>query len=425
MVSYLPIVTAAESNWLALFQQSEYTLETTITGYFNKPSSPNADSDDIAGLGKFSMQSNIALSDTISTGFNLYALFSSQKQAYSGVFRNPGHNAVEPRIVDFNQAWLRYEADNFEILLGKDYLELGLASLYSPVDRFGLYNLANPTQAEKIGVWQASIYYFFNDDIFSVKVMPVYERNLLPSAYSRWLGNTQDPEFTALADQYEIQDYYRPVRFENVGYLISYKGMRAGYDFFANLHHGASIYPTLQLGNLENQRIKIDPLATSIAVGVLKVIDAWQFYTEAIYQHSDQHTDENFVRYAWGLGYQDIALANELGLNHINATLQWSGDETVTAADYTKVDTSSRAARPFRNTVLMQLELEQSHQWAYVVSTTHNIADDFALMAGIQYKPNDNLRFRLEAAYFNGTETSHFGRWQENDYLRCKVQYKF
>ncbi|MDQ7090967.1 MAG: hypothetical protein Q9M50_10045 [Methylococcales bacterium] len=89
------------------------------------------------------------------------------------------------------------------------------------------------------------------------------------------------------------------------------------------------------------------------------------------------------------------------------------------------MDTRSRKARLFRNTILGKIEIEHNHQWGYVFSAIHNVESDFGLFGGVEYKPNDNLKFRLEGAFFNGLSDTQFGRWEDNDYLRFRTIYKF
>ena len=215
-------VKADKNPVLQFIENSEYELDTTVTGYFKSPSSNLADRDDVNFLGRFTVKSQGYLTDKLSTGFSLYGAYSSQKHQYYGTFTNPDHRSRHPQFVDFNSAWLRYESDDFEIIVGKDSIEMGLSEMYSPVDRFGLYNASNPTQSYKLGVWQAGIDFFIGDDTLTLKVTPVNDKSFIPSTESRWLGNTNDPEFVALAAFYDIQEKYRPVRIENVGYLLQY-----------------------------------------------------------------------------------------------------------------------------------------------------------------------------------------------------------
>jgi len=407
------------------FNEIEYELDLSVTGYFHKPTAPQVDQDVANFLGRFSMQSTTWLNDQWSVGFNLYTAYSTQENEYSGAFRGLNHAISQPRYVDFDTAWIRYEADDFSLLLGKEYIETGLAELYSPIDRFGLFNISNPGQAYSMGVWHLSMDYFIEDDTLSFKIMPIYDKSLFPNEQSRWVGSTNDPEFTQLIQAYDIEDDYRGIELSNISYLLEYKGSRAGYDFLASVHYGVALYPTLQLGSLVNQRRKVEPLATSFAVSVLKVIDQWTVYGEAIYQHSNNHQDENFIRYALGASYVNYDLANFLHLNQIKTTVQWSGDETIDAADSRIVDTSSQYARPFRNTVLTRIEFEHNAKWRSVFSSVYNIQSDYVLFAGIQYDPTDNLSLHLEAAFFEGFSETDFGRWQDNDYLKFRTIYKF
>jgi len=410
---------------LKLIKNTEYTLDTSVMGFFQKPTAQSLDADDASIVGRFTLKSDVWLNDYFSTGFDLYAAYSSQKGEYAGVFRNPGHQSTQARIVDFNTAWLRYESEYFALILGKQYIEMGLSDLYSPVDRFGLHNFSNPSQPYKIGVWQVSIDYFINDDTLSFKLLPVYERSLFPSQHSRWLGNTEDPQFFNLTSQYQISDYYYPVRIENMGYLLQYKGYRAGYDFFAALHHGPSIYPTLRNGLLANELTKQDPLATSISVGILKVINQWTVSAEVIYQLNDNNSDQDFIRYSVGVSYNESNWSHKLGLNQIKTSLQWSGDEVVDSKLSDAINTSSNDARPFQKTLFFKIEVEQSEKWSYLISIAHSINTDLGLFTGIEYKRNNNLSFRLESGFFSGHSDSFFGRWKDNNYLRLRTLYTF
>jgi hypothetical protein len=408
-----------------LVNNAQYQLDSSSTGYFSQVKSNQADNDDVAFSTRLTVKSQTKLSDAVHAGFELYGTYSSQKQEYHGVFRNPGNKSRQAKLLDFNSVWLRYKGDDFDFTLGKDEIKNGSSEIYSPTDRFGQYNLANPIQIYRLGVWQASLNYFINDDTLSLKVLPIAEKNLIPSVYSRWLGDTNDPEFTALLTQLQIEEKYRPVRFENTGYLLQYKGSRVGYDFFGLLHHGPSVYPTLHYGRQFKQLIKTEPLATSISAGVIKVIEEWKIYSDAIYQRSDNHQDDDFIRYCVGVVYNDSQLANAIGFNQITTTLQWAGDETIAKADAALVAISSHRARPFRNTMMTIIEIEHNNRWGYYFHNTYNLGGDYAVLVGMQYKPNDNLSLRLDGGTFQGDSNTLFGRWQNNEFLRFRTEYKF
>ncbi|MFZ2726752.1 MAG: hypothetical protein WAX77_10915 [Methylococcaceae bacterium] len=420
-----PAVFAKDNPLVRLFNNAEYELNSAVTGYFNKVASSQADNHTMAFNSRLTAKSKVSVSDTMSFGMELYANYSTQKQEYYGAFSSPDNTLRQAPIIDFNSAWLRYANDNVELSAGKDCVQTGLSEIYSPVDIFGRFNLVNPSQMYRLGVWQAGLKYFINDDTLSFKILPVTQRNSIPSQYSRWLGNTNAPEFSALANTYQIEEQNLSVNIENMGYLLNYKGSRAGYDFFGLLYHGASIYPTLNYSNNPTQLIKNESLATAISGGVMKVIEEWKFYGEAIYQRPDNNQDDSFIRYSIGVSYSDSQLANALGFNQINTTLQWSGDETVETSTLLNLALSSKQARPFSNTVLAKIEIEQNNEWGYFFSAIQNVAGDATFIAGAQYKPSDNLSLRLESGFFDGSENSIFGRWQDNDFLRLRTIYKF
>jgi hypothetical protein len=425
LMFYSAIALVEQNPLTRLFDNVQYELDSSVSTYFSKVQSSQADNDTLAFLTRFTLKSQTRLTENIYAGFETYATYSTQKQDYSGVFRLPNQENRQPRLVDFNTAWLRYKSDDFNLSVGKDYLKNGLSEIFSPVDRFGVYNLVNPSQFYRLGVWQAGIDYFINDDTLSLKILPVTEKVLVPSFSSRWLGNITDPEFITLLSHIQIVEKYRTVNFKNAAYLLQYKGSRAGYDFFGLLHHGPSIYPTLHYGGQINQLLKTEPLATSLSAGILKMIKEWKLYGEAIYQHADNHQDQDFIRYSVGVSYSDTHWANVWGLNQITSTVQWTGDETLDTKISAEVFMASRKARPFRNTLFTSVEIEQNDKWRYLVSNIYNLGGDYAILMGVQYKPNDNLSLRLEGDVFAGHKNTLFGRWQENDFLRFRVIYKF
>ncbi len=429
-----PVFADEEGNALTRFiDNAEYELDTSVTGFFEDNIGPIADDDDVGFFVRFNAKSQTDITENISTGLDVYSAYSTQKHEYYGTFTEPENEARQPRFVDLNTVWLRYTADDYELMLGKDYVENGISELYSPVDRFGLANFANPTQPYKVGIWNAGLDYFIEDDTFSLNIMPFHEKSELPSKESRWLGTSGDADFTnislptGLGSTSLIKDRYQPIRLENLGYLMQYKGTRAGFDFFGLIHHGPSIYPVLRLDRDAGiVRVeKIEPLATSIAAGVTTVYERWKFSTEAIFQQTDGNKDDDFIRYSVGVSYRDNDIANAIGLNEINTAIQWSGDETVDKEDSRQTIISSREARPFRNTILLKVEMEHTHEWGYFISAIHNVEADFTIAYGAQYKPIDNLTLRLEGSFFDGPSDTHFGRWEENDFLRLRTIYKF
>jgi len=428
VISESSVLIADESHFSVLkeFKDNvEYELDLSVNGFFKQPASATADRDDALFLGRFTMQSQASLMSNLLAGFNVYGAYSSQKDEYNGAFREPGQRSRTPRYVDFNTAWLRYDADDYSVTIGKDYIDSGLSELYSPVDRFGLSNISNPTMPYKMGVWQASFDYFIADDSLSFTLVPIHEKSQIPPLSSRWIGSSNDPQFTYLAANTQIQEHYYPVRLENMGYLLKYKGARAGYDFFTLAHHGPAFYPALLKTSTPNVYNKIEPLAFSVAAGVLKVYEQWTFSLEAIYQQTYDQKDADFIRYSAGVSYKFNQLAQIIDFNDVSLSVQWSGDETVSEESQQLVAFSSREARPFRNTVFVKSEFEQNDKWSYYAMGVHNIESDYILSAGTKFKLNDNLIFNLEGSYFNGPEDTHFGRWSENDFIRLRTIYKF
>jgi hypothetical protein len=162
-----------------------------------------------------------------------------------------------------------------------------------------------------------------------------------------------------------------------------------------------------------------------MSVGILKMLEEWKLYGEAIYQIADPNQDEDFIRYSAGVSYNDSQLANFLGFNQITSTVQWSGDETLDTKITNDIFMASRKTRPFRNTLLTRIEIEHNAKWGYFLANIYNIGGDYGILIGVQYKPTDNLTLRLEGDIFVGNNNALFGRWQNNDFLKFRTIYRF
>ncbi|MGB0684168.1 MAG: hypothetical protein ACPGOV_15790 [Magnetovibrionaceae bacterium] len=382
---------------------------------------------------KLSLGAN--LTDTIDFNLDLFGSLSNQENGHIGIFHEPGEEHRQPAFLDATQGYFSYLGESITLKVGKAVVENGFAELASSADRFGRADGSNPQLTRDIGVFQARADVFVGDDTVTMMVMPFHEKSYVPAEKSRWAGSSGDADFQSLTlptgnlatGSARIQDRFHSTNPKNAGYLVKYEGRRQAFDFYGLAHHGPSVYPVVR------QRVatdalyeKVDPLATSVAAGVSTVVDAWKFYGEGIAQLTDAGRDEDFVRYTLGASYRMTDLANAIGLDEIKPILEWSGDESFDGQREGEYIVDSSEARPLSNAIVAQIEIQHNSDVSYGLGGAYHVEEnDFSITLGAEYRPTDNLTFNLSAAYYEGKDDTHFGRWKENENIMFAAGYTF
>jgi len=415
-------------------KNAEYTLEGSGTHFNQKPASSESNQSNVHLQLRQKIKSQANINDNWGLDFDLHLTLTSQHHDYAGAFRSPGSEERHGESLDFNTLFLTYTTDTYDMVIGKEIIETGIAQSNAPTNRFGLVNGINPMHPEKLGIWQIGLNYFIDDDTLSFKATPFHERSMTPQKRSRWLGTSGDADFQSITlpagapslSNSTIEEKYYNESPEHWGYLLQYKGVREGYDFFGLIHHGPSIYPVLKrIGNTNNYE-KIDPQAWSIGGGISKVSDEWTYYAEGIVQVTDSDKDEDFLRYTLGFSYRDTEYANSIGIQEIKPIVEYSGDSTISKQSANNYIVSSAEARPFQDTLNLRVEILWSDKWSYVIGGIFNLdEEDRSFGVGAQYKPNDNTKIRFGLTTFSGDDDTHFGRWKENDNIEAAFEYKF
>lgn len=408
------------------------TVYTSLTGSFTKIHDSSIRDDYVVFSPKLELETEASLSEEVTTGIQGYFHLSTDPDTIQGWFNGPGQHYQKVRHADLTAAWLKYEGEDFELLAGKDAISIGLLELYSPSDRFGLWDGTDPLSTSALGVWQLGLNYFIDDDTISLRFIPFDKRSISPGLGSRWAGSSGSSVFTSLTSNSSVVDFYHPTHFENMGYLALYEGAREGMDFFGFAHHGPSSYSALSSTTrnaLDPNSLVLElvnPISFSTGVGLSRVVDEWKFTGEMVYQRTYNGRDEDFIRYGAGLSYTDSKFANFVGLDKITSIVEFTGDEIISDAYADDWVQSSKLARPFRRTVFLRVVVEHNEDISYFAGSTVNVKyEDHTFGAGIEYRPNDNLKLQMSGAFFEGNSDTHFGRWTDNEYVKLGAEYSF
>ena len=408
------------------------TASASFSGFVTKLDDSSIRDDYVVFSPRLEGETEASLNEEFSIGMKGYFSLSTDPDTVQGWFNGPGQHYRKIRHADLTAAWLKYEAEDYELILGKDVLSMGLLELHSPSDRFGLWDGSDPSSTTELGVWHLGLNYFIDDDTISFKFLPFDKKSISPGLGSRWAGTSGSSVFLNLPAGSSVVDFYHPTHFENMGYLALYEGAREGIDFFGFAHHGPSSYSALSsttrnvadFNSLVLERV--NPISLSTGAGLSRVIDEWKFTGEVVYQRTYNGRDEDFIRYGAGLSYTDSRFANFLGLEKITSIAEFSGDEIISDAYADDWVQSSKLSRPFRRTVFLRVVVEHNEELSYFAGSTVNIKyEDHTFGAGVEYRPSDNLKIQMSGAFFEGNSDTHFGRWTDNELIRLGAEYSF
>ena len=397
-----------------LSENTSYELETNLILFKEDldPSTKTVDDDHSELWAHLNISSNLLLGNSYVMNIEGNISYSTYHHMFRGSFREPHTKDTYPAYLDLDVISITHEGDDFDFLVGKEKISIGLSEIYSPTNRFGIANAVNPQHINEMGLIQARYKYYIEYDVFSMFVIPYEEHPPTPDPTSRWLGTTGDTDFisiSGLPTGYSIKDGYHSTTFKNAGYLASYEGIREGYDFFAILHHGPSAYPVLIRDDLVFT--KEYPISTSVGGGISAVYDEWKLYSEAIYQTTEHDADQDFFKYVVGASYRETEFANSMGIDEIQPIIEYAGEEIIEDQNNSKYYTDSKNARPLRDSVITQIQFTLNDDWLASLHGTKNLDNkDYSFGSGIEYSYNDNLKLYLAGTFYHGKDETAYGR---------------
>lgn len=433
------VARAAEQNPLIeLVANAAYTVE--AYGAVFRQSYPGATRkiDDTAAeaWSRFTAESKTGLGRDLTFDVKAFGVLSTQEDERRGVVSEPGHRSARPRTIDFIEAKIRFTGEGYDALAGKMLHSVGVASLFSPTNRFNNADASHPMHPIEMGVWSTRAEVFVGDDTLTMAVIPWQDKAGEPPRSSRWLGTTGNYDFTSIdrsalgidaGATIETRDDFRATAPRNYGYLANYKGSRPGFDFFGLAHNGPSIYPVLRRNGATGTRfVKELPSAFTLGGGLSATSGAWSYYGEAIAQSTYDDRDQDFLKYVLGVSYRESAFAESIGLEEIVPIVEYAGEGTFGQQDSSRYTADSRSSRPGRDTILLRLSMRQSDKLSYAVGGARNLETrDYIWTAGAEYKFSDNLKMRGDLRMFSGNPETHYGRWSRNDHVEIGIVYKF
>ena len=348
--------------------------------------------------------------------------------------------------------------------MGKKIFKNGIATIYSPANRYNAYDLHDPVNPVQLGTWQLAGDYTRGDTVYTGAVLPFYQEKKIPPVGSRWLvsdlpvGDNLPSPFRirpgSLQELLRILYYYRDLLFRNGrvsdlinrgatfsareelpgnspgdwGWFGRVKKSMGIWDTFLSAYYGPSFYPVLRLEVSGNSAtlFKETPTVYQLAGGFSTTWGNTEFHGEALYSHSRNKRDDSYVNYVGGICHSSDSLATALGLKKLDLVLEYAGEMITAEQGITDYILSSKYTRIGRNDLI-----------GTVIAT---LTDDLSLHYLADFALTDKAHFQrigaslrvvpgvvatLDFEFFKGSPESYFGRWSNNDRVVTAVKWSF
>lgn len=381
-----------------------------------------------------------------------YADYTTKKDILHGVFTAPENNAQSAKYLDARELYFKYSAKRFDILVGKAFIDNGLADPVTITNRYNTSNRLGFQNVIGMGTWQTRFDYFINNNNEVSFIVIPFENKIsgLPDN-SRWLGPlnidigqivgasvapTETPieiEFPAINIVPSFTTQYRNADPKNWGYMFKYTATRRGYDYFFSVHYGPGLYSVIKFDPQHYQFVSSYPDAFNATSGITISSGNLNVFGELLYQYTLQGRDVNFIDELIGLKYTDTEFADKIGFKEITPIIEVS-HETITRKQTKPLFFfSSEVLHVYTHDVMIGLLAQQTDKWGYIGGFDYDYQhDDYNYFAGINYKRSDALDFQALWTAYTGTQSNLlnpneglYGLYRNNDNVSFRVTYRF
>jgi len=356
----------------------------------------------------------------------------NQTHTYSGVTRLfEDSNRETRRYLEISETYLTFYQNSFDIYLGRKILKNGLSVLYSPVNRYIVYDLHDPLTSKEIGAWQARTDYYWNNYTFTGVFLPLYPGSRIPHESSRWRGVLAggNPDFQFRNETDLTEDY--PVFDENnFGYFLRAKTVLSGWDLFLSAYTGPNPFLILAENTIVSGGIPFKvPFKKTINVanfttGFSTAYQNWEFHAEALYQFAYHGRDDDYINAVGGFTYTFHDLAKRLYMDRIDVTFEYAHEWTLRnqyAEDYIK---SSAQTRLGRDDIIARIKFQVNPDLEFVYNGNYEFIDDsYYNHLKCEWEFKDGWRWAVVGEMFHGDGDGYFGRWDRNDRVYTILKY--
>ncbi|MFT5466230.1 MAG: hypothetical protein ACI8UO_001328 [Verrucomicrobiales bacterium] len=355
-----------------------------------------------------------------------FRLDSSDDTVNEFAFRE---NSARRPLATFQEAYVSWASERYEVSLGKKIFNWGVADTYNPLDDLNPRDFLDVPTNDRIGVPALSVFRF--GEVFDVQAVwePLFSpsRIPLPGIENRWL-----PSFRGIPPGFDFSGRELPSdQFENGqgAVRLSSSSLIDGWDLALSWFRGrqsAGVFRGVQVDNAILTSLEY-PRYQELGGSFSTVVGDWQIHGEGSWHVTDdERKDDDYLEYVFGVNRtfagSPIPLVNEWIL-----VFEYAGQETTRSIPEGGPFFGSRQfARPFQDALAATVTLKVSDETQFEFGGAYDFADSGSVVrASFSHELSANLELEIGSDFFSGPEDSFFGKWGANDrfFVSIALQY--
>jgi len=367
--------------------------------------------------------------DSLKLDFSGWVEAGTQEDTYDGISRWPQDKERRRHYLELNELYMTLFQNSYDVTLGKKIFTNGISTLYSPADRYRIQDMNDPLDPKDLGMWQIRGDYYLDQHTFTAAVFPVFNTSKYPSGRSRWSDTTGDYNiYEEDTENKEIEEDYPALSINSMGYFARAKTTLRGWDLFTSFYQGLNPYYVLR----EETRggtdvlIKENVKVGNYAAGFSTTFGKWEFHGEVLYNHSYDGKDDNYLNSVGGVTYTIDEWARKLFLEKIDITIEYGG-EIITKKQYAETYTeSSRKSRLGRKDLFTRINFKYNEDLSFQYISDFEFAETGRFNCfKSEYRIMQGLVWTAALEFFDGEDSSYYGRWSRNDRFIMDLEYSF
>ncbi len=333
--------------------------------------------------------------------------------------------SYQRNYLQVSELYFSFFSPRVDVAVGKKILVNSLSSLYSPADLYYAKDLYDPLDERKIGKLLLQLDLKLGDLALTGVIFPVYQGDKINPRF-RW---SYDAVMDAL-DRNQLlysESYYPDISFENISYFVRLKGPVYGVDFLASLFHGIDEALVSKItGPLPLDKVgEVVPVFQS-ALGFAAAIGKMELHGEALFNHSYEARDDDYLRYVAGFIFTIDDWLEGTFLDRIELTLEYAGEWLLREQSNPGYTDSTEARRLYKNDILQRILIQINEDLSAEIATQFELNHiGFIFGSAVTYIPVTNLEIEVAFQIYRPPAGSDYYDWQDNTRIFTVATYSY
>lgn len=431
----LPKEDSKENPWVTAIKKAKYKL--AIVGYAFTESQrgtilPYSQTD----MGVYSMlfaDTSVKMFPDTTLKVDFRANFGTETDNYHAENPFDLYSQQEIRPIDFNQLYLQQKIEDFDIILGRQKIDIGMNTLYSPNNRIASYDAHFPDDPQSLGVYQLGVIYYNDNSTTELRYIPFYQDIKIPDVHSRWVmgrgGNIDTMGYqlpaTSIPAGFALPEETVTDHADMPNFLVREKLVLGSWDIQGNFYYGyfplKALYQNTATSLMVTQPRGYMPSASfSTTTGKI----AWN--GEILFSIPENGEEDAYANFCVG-GQYDLNNIFELEcVDAVKWIIEYAYDVTLEKQNNDLFPVRTNEARPGRNSFFNYLNVDLDDKRRFYYATIINIQDlNYGNKIGFEYRSSANINFEMYYEWFAGPAKTLFGHWADNDMFGTKLTFMY